>query len=131
MCNANYWYIWRAFSILEQLEAEQGCPIDIDPDDEQSVKHVYQVCVVPWYSRLAESNARIFKVALAYFLKKHDFSGLEVLENTVDLTMAKPTHPRLLFVWMWEVLFPTTSVNEIDTSNVQEDNDAMQLNDFY
>lgn len=126
MCIVNYWYICDAFAELERAEAEQGHPLGIDPNDEQSVRRAIESYVCPWVRRLKPECRALLMTTLAYFLKKPTFTGAEVFAQVPDLTMGRPDDERRIFEWMWKSLVPGIRYHDIDTSACTEDNDMMK-----
>jgi hypothetical protein len=130
MKTVNYWYIWDAFSELEHTEARHGRPLNIDANDEMSMRNAFDLYVRPWVSRLKPESISLLRLSLAYFLKKPDFTGGEVLAHVPDLTLNRPENERIIFEWMWRSLFPDVDYRTIDTSECIEDNDMMKVNEF-
>jgi len=130
MLKVNYWYIWAALFVLEEAEAVQGRPLDIDANDEQSMKHAFKSHVLPWVQDLLPQNQELLKVSFAYFLQQDRFPGDEIFANIPDLTMNAPDDLRQFFEWFWESLYPGTDYRDIPANDVIEDNDIMRTNEF-
>ncbi len=130
MSTVNYWYVIDAFSELVGEEAEQGHPLGIDPNDEQSVRRAIELYVSPWVRRLKPERRALLMTTLAYFLKKQTFTGAEIFANVPDLSMGRPDDERRIFEWMWKSLFPDFSYHGIDTAGCTEDNDMMKAGEL-
>ncbi len=126
MTVVNYCYICDAFGELEREEAEQRRPLNIDANDEQSMRQAFDSYVRPWVNRLRPESRTLLMMTLAYFLKRPDFTGYEIFANTPDLSLNRPDDERRIFEWMWRSLFPDSDYHDIDTSDCEEDNDTMK-----
>lgn len=109
-------------------EAENGGPLELQPDNESIIKKSFAVYVRPEVERWSDGRRNRLKMSLAYFINKPVVLENDVLANVQDLTMPEPRDIRQFFEWFYEALFPDHPMNEVDVSNVQEDNDVMQMN---
>lgn len=80
----------------------------------------------PWLNRLRADCREAFRIMLAYFLKKDEFPKICWMAH--GLPFNDPNDERLMFTWLWDVLYPGTSPSDIDTAGVTEDNDMMGFN---
>jgi hypothetical protein len=128
METVNYYLLQAAIAYLEIAEAENGQPLDLDPNDESLMKRSFEAHVRPEVNRWSPVRRERLKKSLAYFLYRPVVLRDEVLANVQDLTMSEPADIRQFFVWLYESLFPDERLRDVDISNVSEDNDIMQIN---
>lgn len=124
----NYWLIWNAFGYLEIAEAEKGCPLDINPNDESSSKRAFNQYVRPEVQKWSVKFIDSLRLSFAYFINRPEILEYRILANIPDLTMAEPSDIQIFFLWFWESLFPGENIERVDVSGVREDNDVMQVN---
>lgn len=109
-------------------EAENGSPLNLAPDVESNIKRAFADHIKPEVARWSDERSSRLKLSLAYFTNRPEVLEDEVLANIQDLTMPEPADIQQFFLWLYEVLFPNEPISEIDVSNVEEDNDVMQMN---
>lgn len=128
METANYWFIFSAVGHLMVAEAKNGGPLGLLPDVESNIKEAFAAYIKPQVLRWPEKRIQRLRLSLAYFINKPRVLEYDVLANVQDLTMPEPSDYQQFFRWLYEVLFPDQPMEEIDLSDVQEDNDVMQMN---
>lgn|SRR5487761_1086845 len=123
----NGWFLVMAVGklFLAQINGELSL---LDGADELAVKEAFAQHVKPWIAQLPPKSQQAFQTSLAYFLKREQFPDL--VAHLQDLEMTEPDDNRLFFMWMWQVLYPGLSPQEVDTAGVVEDNDSMAMNSF-
>lgn len=121
------WYVVMAVEKLFLAQINGNLEF-LDANDERAVKDAMHRFVKPWLARVSADRQSAFQISLAYFLKLRDFPDL--VAPVQDLEMSEPHDNRAFFMWMWEVLYPESSPNDIDTTNVVESGDSMAMNAF-
>ena len=122
---ANCYYLMMALQMLA-LEQMKGNALSLDPNDEQCMKSTFAAYILPWLKALPVDCQQAFRVTLAYYLKGKDFPHVTWMAQ--GLSLDDPDDEHLMFTWLWDVLFPGSRPDEIDTSKVIEDDDIMGIN---
>ena len=128
MNTVNHCLIESALGYLMIAEAENGSPLNLAPDIEANIKGTFTDHVKPEVERWSKERSARLKLSLAYFINKPEVLEDEILANIQDLTMPEPADIQQFFRWLYEVLFPNEPITEVDVTNVEEDNDVMQMN---
>lgn len=108
------------------MEELSGVDLDLDANDERSMKRAFATYIKPWLKDLPTDRQEAFRITLAYFLKQDDFP--EVTWMTHGLSLNDPVDERRVFVWLWEILYPGARPEHTDTKDVVEENDIMGIN---
>lgn len=127
--HVNYWYVVAACWSLEASVGECDW-VALDANSELSMKAAYKKYVAPWMKGLSPRSQQLLMVSLAHLLNT-DFDFQTILNCTQDIEMNQPKDNRLLFVWLWEVLYPGMAASDADTRGLVEENDPMKANQFY
>ena len=128
MTTVNYWAIYEALGYLETAEAENGGPLQLDPNDELSAKENFNAYIKPYLNKWPQHNLERFKLSMAYYIDRPDILEYKVLANLQDLTMKEPSDIRNFFLWLWECIFPELKIEEMHIKGVKENNDFTQNN---
>lgn len=123
------WHLWIPLTSLVEAQARNGLAF-WDANDEAQMKHVFQTEVLPLVESMHPSAQAAVQHSLAFYLESDPKKLKRLLASHQDLLMTEPSDVRQIFIWLWQVLYPGTSPNEIDLTNCVEDNDFERTNDL-
>jgi hypothetical protein len=127
MQQVNYHLIDSAMARLTVENVKSNGALNIDPDDEGRLRELFTALVRPSVSRWSARYQDKLRLSLAYYLRRPEILD-RVLAGQQDLDMPEPSDIVQFFTILWESLFPEQDWRALDATNLEENNDVMEIN---
>ena len=123
----NYYLIDCALAPLTIENAELDGELNINPDDEPRLRQLFLTLVRPSIDGWSKSYRDKLRLSLAYYLHRPEVLD-RVLASQQDLDMPEPSDIVQFFTILWESLFPGQDQHTVDLTDLEENNDVMEIN---
>lgn len=122
---ANFHYLSELLGPLNVIpDAQQAAIVTkLDPDDPETVKAMIREHLLPAYRELTEETVTRYKNNLRYYLSTNSAPFDRLISEQQDSPLRPPQEPRLLFLWIWESMFPEEDYLLTEVTEWQEQND--------
>lgn len=101
--------------------------LNIDPNNEARLRELFRAHVRPFVDGWSERYREKLRLSLAYFMRRPEILD-RVLASQQDLDMPEPSNIFQFFTILWEILFPEQDPTTLDSTDIEEKNDVMEIN---